>query len=192
MDEVGYIYEYVIGDDFKMCIYILDNGLKIYISVYKNVLCIQIFIFVKVGGKFDLVNFIGLVYYLEYMMFKGIDVFGIKDWEKERVFVDSIEQMFEYYCILIDLEECKVWYVKIDVVFKEVFQYVIVNEYDWMIGLIGVKGMNVYMIDDCIVYMNDIFFNQLENFFKIEVNCFGKIVNCLFYIELEVVYEEKN
>ncbi|NRB52628.1 MAG: insulinase family protein [Saprospiraceae bacterium] len=191
-DEAGYTYEYVTGDDSKTRIYTLDNGLKVYTSVYKNAPRIQTFIPVKAGGKFDPANSTGLAHYLEHMMFKGTDVFGTKDWEKEKVLVDSIEQMFEHYRTLTDPDERTAWYAKIDAVSKEASQFAIANEYDRMIGLIGAKGTNAYTTDDRTVYMNDIPSNQLENFFKIEANRFGKIVNRLFHTELEAVYEEKN
>lgn len=191
-DEAGYTYEYVTGDDSKTRIYTLDNGLKIYTSVYKNAPRIQTFIPVKAGGKFDPANSTGLAHYLEHMMFKGTNVFGTKDWETEKVYVDSIEQMFEHYRTLTDPEERKAWYAKIDEVSNEASKYAIANEYDRMIGLIGAKGTNAYTTDDRTVYMNDIPSNQLENFFKVESNRFSMIVNRLFHTELEAVYEEKN
>lgn len=191
-DEAGYTYEYVTGDDSKTRIYTLDNGLKIYTSVYKNAPRIQTFIPVKAGGKFDPANSTGLAHYLEHMMFKGTNIFGTKDWEKEKVLVDSIEQMFEHYRTLTDPEERKAWYAKIDEVSNEASKFAIANEYDRMIGLIGAKGTNAYTTDDRTVYMNDIPSNQLENFFKIESNRFSTIVNRLFHTELEAVYEEKN
>lgn len=191
-DEAGYTYEYVTGDESKTRIYTLDNGLKLYMSVYKNAPRIQTFIPVKAGGKFDPANSTGLAHYLEHMMFKGNNHFGTKDWEKEKVFVDSIEQMFEHYRTLTDPAERKAWYAKIDEVSNEASKLAIANEYDKMIGLIGAKGTNAYTTEDRTVYMNDIPANQLENFFKIESARFSKIVNRLFHTELEAVYEEKN
>jgi zinc protease len=190
--EDGYTYEYVTNDESNTRIYTLDNGLKVYLSVYKDAPRIFTFIPVKAGGKFDPANSTGLAHYLEHMMFKGTGQFGTKDWEQEKVMVDSIEQMFEYYRTLTDPEERKTWYAKIDQYSGEAAKLAIANEYDKMMAYIGAKGTNAYTTEDRTVYVNDIPANQIDNFLQIESERFSTIVNRLFHTELEAVYEEKN
>ena len=81
-DSNGYTYEYVSGDLSKTRIYTLENGMKAYLSVYKNAPRIQTCIPVKAGGKNDPANSTGLAHYLEHMMFKGTGTFGTKDWSR--------------------------------------------------------------------------------------------------------------
>ena len=167
-------------------------GLKFYLSVYKNEPRIQTLIPVKAGGKFDPENSTGLAHYLEHMMFKGNNLYGTKDWDKEKPLVDSIEQMFEHYRSLTDAGERKDWYEKIDQVSNEAAKYAIANEYDKMVQYIGATGTNAYTTEDRTVYVNNIPGNQVENWLQIESARFKMILNRLFHTELEAVYEEKN
>lgn len=188
----GYTYEYVAGDPMKTRIYTLKNGLKVYLSDYKNAPRIQIYTPVKAGGKNDPADNTGLAHYLEHLMFKGTDKFGTLDYEKEKVYLDSIENMFNVYATLTDADERKAYYEKIDAVSNEAATFAIPNEYDKMISALGGKGLNAYTAKDRTVYTVDIPSNQISRFLELEGNRFRKIVNRLFHTELEAVYEEKN
>lgn len=188
----GYTYEYVTNDPLKVRIYTLENGLKVYLSQYSNEPRIQTSIAVKAGGKFDPADATGLAHYLEHIMFKGTDAFGTKDWEKEMIFLDSIESMYETYRKLTDSVERVNYYKRIDEVSSEAAKYAIANEYDKMVSEIGARGTNAYTTEDRTVYINDIPANQVENWLMLEANRFLKIVPRLFHTELEAVYEEKN
>ncbi|MEM1119892.1 MAG: pitrilysin family protein, partial [Bacteroidota bacterium] len=191
-DANGYAYEYVENDPSKTRIYELENGLKVYLSVYKEEPRIETYIPVKAGGKFDPANSTGLAHYLEHMMFKGTADFGTKDWEAEKKKLDEIEQLFEEYRTITDPDKRKAHYAKIDKVSNEAAKLAVANEYDKMCAFLGYTGTNAYTTNDRTVYVNNIPSNQLENFLDIESNRFQIIVNRLFHTELETVYEEKN
>jgi predicted Zn-dependent peptidase len=188
----GYSYEYVTNDPLKVRVYTLSNGLKIYLSQYPAEPRLQTAIAVKAGGKFDPADATGLAHYLEHIMFKGTADFGTQDWEKERVYLDSIESMFEKYRTLTDSVDRVNYYRKIDTYSNEASQLAIANEYDKMLAVIGARGTNAYTTEDRTVYINDIPTNHLENWLQIESNRFRIIVPRLFHTELEAVYEEKN
>lgn len=188
----GYSYEFVTNDPLQVRIYTLKNGLKVYLSQYKAEPRIMTSIAVKAGGKFDPANATGLAHYLEHIMFKGTSDFGTQTWDKEKIFLDSIEHMFEHYRTLTDSIERKNYYKKIDEVSNEASKLAIANEYDKMVSEIGAKGTNAYTTEDRTVYVNDIPANQVENWLAIESNRFKQIVPRLFHTELEAVYEEKN
>lgn len=190
--EGGYTYEYVEGDPTKTRIYTLKNGLKVYLSDYDKAPRVQVFIPVKAGGKNDPATNTGLAHYLEHMMFKGTDLFGTADYATEKVYLDSIESMFNTYATLTDAEERKALYRQIDLVSNEAAKYAIPNEYDKMIASLGGKGLNAYTTEDRTVYMVDIPSNEIGRFLELEGARFRKIVNRLFHTELEAVYEEKN
>ena len=59
----------------------MNNGLKVYLSVYKDAPRIQTYIAVKAGSKNDPSNSTGLAHYLEHMVFNGTDVYGTKDFK---------------------------------------------------------------------------------------------------------------
>src|SRR3954464_6076549 len=77
-------FEYALNDPLNARIYTLKNGMKVYLSVYKNAPRIQTYIAIKAGSKNDPANATGLAHYLEHMVFKGSDKYGTKDFEKEN------------------------------------------------------------------------------------------------------------
>ncbi|MFT5641728.1 MAG: zinc protease [Cyclobacteriaceae bacterium] len=190
--EEGYTYEYVSNDPMNTRIYTLENGLKVYLSDYENAPRAHVYIPVKAGGKNDPASNTGLAHYLEHMMFKGTADFGTLDYEAEKILLDSIENMFNFYSTIKDETERKEYYKKIDAVSNKAAELAIPNEYDKMISTIGGKGLNAYTTEDRTVYTVDIPSNELSRFLAIEGNRFKKIVNRLFHTELEAVYEEKN
>lgn len=188
----GYSYEYMENDPLNVRIYTLKNGLKVYLSKYGASPRIQTNIAVKAGGKNDPANNTGLAHYLEHIMFKGTADFGILNWEKESVLLDSIENMFTHYGTLTDSVERATYYQQIDKVSNEAAKYAIANEYDKMVSELGAQGTNAYTTEDRTVYVNDIPANQVDNWLQVEGNRFRKIVPRIFHTELEAVYEEKN
>ena len=191
-EQNSYTYEYVTNDPLNVRIYTLKNGLKVYLSQYKNAPRIQTQIAVKAGGKNDPANNTGLAHYLEHIMFKGSSDFGTLDWKKESTYLDSIESMFAHYGTLADPTQRTDYYKLIDKVSNEASQFAIPNEYDKMLSEMGAQGTNAYTTEDRTVYINDIPTNQIESWLQVEGNRFRKIVPRLFHTELEAVYEEKN
>ena len=92
-----YKFETVPNDPLKARIYTLDNGLKVYISVYKNAPRFYAAIAVRTGSKNDPHDNTGLSHYLEHMMFKGTTHFGTHDYTKEAPVLQKIEDLFEVY-----------------------------------------------------------------------------------------------
>lgn len=185
-------YESVPGDPLNTRIHTLKNGMKVYLSVYKNAPRIQTYIAVKAGSKNDPSNATGLAHYLEHMVFKGTDVYGTKDYAKESVEIKKIEELYETYRLTRNEQERKVLYHRIDSISGVAAKYAIANEYDKMLAGIGADGTNAYTSFDQTVYVNDIPSNQISNWLRIEAERFRNPVLRLFHTELEAVYEEKN
>ena len=147
-----YKYEEVKGDMAKTRIYTLDNGLKVYLSVNKEEPRIQTFIAVRTGSKNDPAETTGLAHYLEHLMFKGTNKFGVTDAEAEKPFLDEIEKLYEKYRKLTDPEERRQVYHEIDSVSQLAAQYFIPNEYDKLMAAIGAEGTNAYTSEDVTCY----------------------------------------
>ncbi|MGB3947052.1 MAG: insulinase family protein [Bacteroidia bacterium] len=188
----SYKYETVSNDPLNARIYKLDNGLTVYMTVYKNEPRIQTYIATKAGSKNDPKDATGLAHYLEHMLFKGTDKFGSKDYAKEKIELDKIEALFELYRQTKDDAKRKEFYHQIDSISGVASKYAIANEYDKMLTNIGAKGTNAYTSNEQTVYVNDIPSNQLEKWLTIEAERFRNPVLRLFHTELEAVYEEKN
>ncbi|RPI15239.1 MAG: insulinase family protein, partial [Ignavibacteriae bacterium] len=187
-----YTYETVGNDPLKARIYKLSNGLTVYLTVYKEEPRIQTNIAVRTGSKKDPSDATGLAHYLEHMLFKGTDKFGTVDYEKEKVLLDQVINLYEAHRQATDPTERKRIYHQIDSVSSLASKYAIANEFDKMLSSIGAKGTNAYTSVEQTVYVNDIPSNQLEKWLTIESERFRHPVMRLFHTELETVYEEKN
>lgn len=190
--ENGYTYEYVEGDPMKVRIYTLKNGLKVYLSRYTEAPRIYTMIGVNAGGRNDPAQTTGLAHYLEHIMFKGTTNLGTQNWAQEKVYLDSIEHMYEHYRTLTDPQQRKDYYALIDKVSNEASAFCIANEYDKAVSVLGASGTNAFTSQDQTVYVNDIPANELKRWLELERERFTAIIPRLFHTELEAVYEEKN
>ena len=187
-----YKFESIPNDPMKVRIYTLENGLKVYLTVYKNEPRISAAIAVRTGSKNDPSDNTGLSHYLEHMMFKGTENYGTTDFPKEKVFLNQIDSLFEVYRKISDTTKRKFLYHNIDSVSGLAAKYAIASEYDKMMSVIGGKNINAFTSLEETVYVNDVPSNQIENWCNIEFERFSKPVFRLFHTELEAVYEEKN
>lgn len=191
-DKNNYEYITVTHDENNVRIYTLKNGLKVFLAQNFISPRIQTFIPVRTGSNNDPSDNTGLAHYLEHMMFKGTSKIGTQNWEKEKVLLDQISELYEKHKAEQDPEKKKEIYKKIDEVSQEASQYAIANEYDKAISSLGASGTNAHTWFDETVYKNNIPNNELEKWLKIEKERFSEIVLRLFHTELESVYEEFN
>lgn len=191
-ENKSYPYDSVAGDPLKARIYTLDNGLKVFISVYKDAPRIQTYVAVRVGSKNDPAETTGLAHYFEHMMFKGTQQFGTSDWSKEQLLIEEIDGLFEVYRNERDDQERAAIYRRIDSLSFEASKIAIPNEYDKLMDAIGSQGSNAGTSNDYTIYMENIPANQVENWAKVQADRFSKPVLRLFHTEVETVYEEKN
>ncbi|MEI6456852.1 MAG: insulinase family protein, partial [bacterium] len=187
-----YKYDTVAGDPLKVRIYTLANGLKVYLTVYKDAPRIQTAIAVRTGSKNDPSDNTGMSHYLEHIMFKGSDEFGTKDFVKEKSLLDQIEYKFEVYKKTTDTIQRKKIYHEIDSLSGIAATYAIANEYDKLLSVIGAKGTNAFTSFEETVYINDIPSNKVNQWLEIEQERFKDPIFRIFHTELETVYEEKN
>lgn len=187
-----YAYESFADDPLNARIYTLDNGLKVYLSVYKEEPRIQTYVAVRVGSKNDPAETTGLAHYFEHLMFKGTSEFGTLDWEKEKPLLDKIEALFEVYRKETDPAKRAAIYHQIDSISYIASTLAIPNEYDRLMTAIGSTGTNAGTSNDYTIYMENIPSNQLRNWAMIQAQRFNDATIRLFHTELETVYEEKN
>ncbi|MEM9823196.1 MAG: insulinase family protein, partial [Bacteroidota bacterium] len=187
-----YDYRTVPGDPLGTKIYTLSNGMKVFMSVNKDEPRIQTNIAVRAGSKHDPADATGLAHYLEHMLFKGTSKVGALDWDKEKVLLQEISDLYEAHRGEKDTDQRKMIYGQIDSLSNEASKLVAANEYDKMVSSLGAKGTNAYTWVEQTVYINDIPANELERWMKLESERFQECVLRLFHTELEAVYEEFN
>lgn len=191
-DNSGYTYETVQNDKNGVRIYTLKNGLKVYLAQNQDAPRIQTYIPVRTGSNNDPADNTGLAHYLEHMMFKGTSKLASADWEKEKVLIAQISDLYEQHKAEQNPEKKQQIYRQIDQVSQEASKYAIANEYDKAISSLGASGTNAHTWLDETVYKNNIPNNELEKWLKIEKERFSELVLRLFHTELEAVYEEFN
>lgn len=187
-----YNYKTYPNDNLGVREYTLDNGLKVFMSVYKDKPTVQTYIAVRAGSKNDPHETTGLAHYLEHMMFKGTQKLGTTDWAKEKVIIQQIEDLFETYRMFDDPAIRAAIYHKIDSLSYEGSKIAIANEYDKAMSAIGSTGTNAFTSNDYTMYVENIPNNQIETWCEIEADRFQNLVLRLFHTELETIYEEKN
>jgi len=194
MKKIENRYETAKNDPLNARVYTLDNGLKVYLTSYADAPRVQTNIAVRAGSKNDPNDATGLAHYLEHMLFKGTDVYGSLDFEKEAPMLDKIEALYEEYRSyeMDDTENRDRIWAQIDSISGEAAKFAIANEYDKIVSGLGAKGTNAYTSNEKTVYVNDIPSNQIEKWLKLEAERFRYPVFRLFHTELEAVYEEKN
>lgn len=190
-EDGTYAFETVNGDPMGVKIYTLANGLKVYMSVNKDEPRIQTMIATRAGSKNDPADATGLAHYLEHMLFKGTSEIASLDWEKEKVLLKQISDLYEKHREA-SVEERAAIYQQIDSLSGLAAQYVAANEYDKMVSSLGAEGTNAFTSLDRTVYVNDIPSNEVEKWLKLESERFSELVLRLFHTELEAVYEEYN
>ncbi len=191
-DKNGYNYSIVTNDENGVRIYKLKNGLEIFLAQNFDAPRIQTYIPVRTGSNNDPSDNTGLSHYLEHMMFKGTSKLGTLDWEKEKNFLNQIEDLYEQHKAEQNPDKKKEIYKKIDEVSQEASKFAIANEYDKAISSLGTTGTNAHTWLDETVYKNNIPNNELEKWLQIEKERFSELVLRLFHTELESVYEEFN
>lgn len=191
-DANGYVYETVSNDPTGLRLYTLENGLKVYLSQNNDEPRIQTYVAVHAGSSYDPKESTGLAHYLEHMLFKGTDEIGTSDYEKEKVLIAQIADLYEQHRASKDTLKKEQIYRKIDSISYIASGYAIANEYDKMVGSMGATGSNAHTSAEETVYHNKIPANELNKFLKLESEKFSQLVLRLFHTELEAVYEEYN
>ena len=187
-----YEYKTYENDPLGVREYTLANGLKVFMSVYKDAPRIQTYIAVRAGSKNDPSETTGLAHYLEHMLFKGSHQLGTTDWEREKVELQKIEDLYEVYRKTTNEAARAAIYHQIDSISYVASTIAIANEYDKSMTAIGSEGTNAFTSNDYTMYVENIPANQLEAWAKVEGDRFPNLVLRLFHTELEAVYEEKN
>ena len=82
-------------ENLKVETFYIDNGLKVVLCEDHSAPTIHGTVYVHAGSKNDPLDATGMAHYFEHIMFKGTDKIGTTDWEKEKVFLDSIDIMYD-------------------------------------------------------------------------------------------------
>ena len=189
---LGTTFAFAQQGDLKTKTIHLDNGLKVVMCEDHSQPEIYGAVFVHAGSKNDPVEATGMAHYFEHIMFKGTDKIGTTNWEAEKVFLDSIDLMYDRLHETSDVAERQAIQQKINTLSQKSADYAIPNEVDVILTQMGGKSLNAGTSYDMTVYYNIFPSNQLSKWMDVYVERFRNPVFRLFQSELETVYEEKN
>ena len=158
----------------------LENGLTVYLSPNHEEPRFYAEIITRAGSKHDPNTNTGLAHYLEHLLFKGTSSFGTVDYEKEKVLLDEITQLYETRSKETNETKRGEIYEKINEVSANAAALAIPNEMDRAYSDMGGKGINAHTWHEETVYKVDLPGNRLEHWAKIESERFANPVFRLF------------
>jgi predicted Zn-dependent peptidase len=200
MKKLSILFLFILGTtlafaqtgDLKTKTIHLDNGLKVVMCEDHSQPEIYGAVYVHAGSKNDPADATGMAHYFEHIMFKGTDRIGTTNWEAEKVFLDSIDLMYDRLHETSDVAERQAIQQKINALSQKSADYAIPNEVDVILTQMGGKSLNAGTSYDQTMYFNTFPSNQLSKWMDVYVERFRNPVFRLFQSELETVYEEKN
>ncbi len=169
----------------------LENGFRVFLT--ENHERPEVFgaVVVNTGAKNDPADNTGMAHYLEHMLFKGTRALGTTDWAAEQPHQARIEALYDQLGQADDDARKRIQQQIQDEV-RKTYPYVVPNEMDQMLRLLGGRGVNAFTSYDETVYHNTFPASQVEPWLEIYAHRFQDPVFRLFPSELEAVYEEKN
>jgi zinc protease len=173
-------------------VYVLDNGLTVYLNPDPHASTVFGLVAVKAGSKNDPADATGLAHYQEHMLFKGTKELGTTDWERERVHIDRIFQLYDELAKTTDEGERKAIQMRINAESLEANKYAVPNELDKLLKSFGSTKVNAFTSTDMTAYFNEFPPTQIEKWLEVYSHRFIYPVFRGFQAELEVVYEEYN
>ncbi len=172
--------------------YKLKNGLTVYLNEDKNTPEVFGMVVTNVGSKNDPADATGMAHYQEHMLFKGTTELGTKNWEKEKIHIDKIFELYDKLGKTSNEDERKAIQKEINDESVKANEYAIPNEFSNVLNSMGSKNINAGTGPDQTVYYNSFPPNQIEKWLELYSHRLKEPVFRGFQSELEVVYEEKN
>ncbi|MBE77468.1 MAG: hypothetical protein CMG41_07005 [Candidatus Marinimicrobia bacterium] len=173
-------------------VYKLKNGLTVILNPDKNEPIVYGAVGVKGGGKQDPADATGIAHYLEHMLFKGTQELGTVDYESEKVYLDSIEILYDELGNTTDHDSRLKIQKNINDLNVKASEFAIPNEFSKLSESFGGTGVNAFTSNDIIAYVSQFPPHQIGKWLEINTHRFENPVFRLFQSELETVYEEKN
>jgi predicted Zn-dependent peptidase len=180
----------------KVTEFTLDNGLH-FIIIERHVAPVASFVtFVDVGGANEPVGNTGIAHIFEHMAFKGTHYIGTTDWESEKKAIEEVEEAYQAWLrekrsTDADPEKVEQLWEDFEKAQEKSKEYVENNEFSQIIQNNGGVGLNAFTSSDATGYFYSLPQNRAELWFNLEADRFKNPVFREFYVEKNVVMEER-
>ncbi len=181
-----------VPDALKVEKYQLKNGLTVYLNEDHSSSSVMGMVTVKGGSKRDPKDATGVAHYFEHIMFKGTEDLGTIDYKSEKVYLDSIQMMYDKLGETEGKKDRERIQLQINDLSIKAADYAIPNEVDRVVNSMGGSQLNAFTTNECISYQNTFPASEMEKWLDFYSHRFEHPVFRLFQSELETVYEEKN
>ena len=175
--------------------FVLDNGLRILMVKRERSPTISFRVLFKTGGVDEPVGKAGLAHVLEHMMFKGTTTIGTKDYEKERILLEKVDELAEKLLMAREEgkaeEEIELLRQAFEAAQVEAETYVEAAELNRVYDENGAVGFNAGTWQDGTMYMVSLPSNRLELWARLTADSIANPVFREFYTERDVVIEER-
>lgn len=180
----------------KVTEFTLENGLH-FIVVERNVAPVaHFFTMVDVGAANEPVGKTGIAHIFEHMVFKGSRTIGTTDYEEEEKYINQMDDAYtawlrEYNKFEPDEAKLEELWDQFQELQDQAGEYVVNNEFTQIIEQEGATGVNAFASSDVTGYFFSLPQNKAELWFMLEADRFMNPVMREFYIEKDVIYEER-
>jgi predicted Zn-dependent peptidase len=174
----------------------LDNGLH-FIVIERPVAPVATFVsFVNVGGADEPAGNTGIAHIFEHMAFKGSRTIGTTDWESEQAALDRMDEAYQEWLNEqlrpgADEERLEALWSEFERWQEEAGQYVRSEEFTQIIEQEGGQNLNAFTSSDATGYFYSLPQNKAELWFYLEAQRFREPVFREFYVEKDVIMEER-
>src|SRR5690554_1799401 len=174
----------------------LDNGMH-FIVVERPVAPVATFVtFVNVGSVDEPVNNTGIAHIFEHMAFKGTRQIGTRDWEAEAEALERTDEAYRAwleasYQASGDSEELDELWAEFEHWQEEAGSHIQSEEFSQIIEREGGVGLNAFTSADATGYFYSLPQNKAELWFYLEAQRFRDPVFREFYVEKDVIMEER-
>lgn len=175
----------------------LKNGLKMIVVERHEVPTVSFHTYADVGAANEVVGITGLAHLFEHLAFKGTTRIGTKDYKKEKVALERLDQAYTRWKDeqrkgdRADKELLQKLEAEFTKAQEEADRWVVNNEFGTIVEQNGGEGLNAGTSYDATRYYFNFPSNRIELWFSIESERFLDPVIRDFYKERDVVMEER-
>jgi predicted Zn-dependent peptidase len=181
----------------KISEHVLSNGMKFIILERHEAPVFSGYIYVNVGGANEVIGNTGIAHVFEHMAFKGTTTLGTKNYEKEKVIMDKMDEVYNEIRAewakgrRADEEKLKRLEIEFQALQEEASKYSDGEEYTKILEREGAVDVNAGTSADFTVYFYSLPSNKVELWMAFESERFIEPVMREFFKEKDVIKEER-